>query len=651
MNTYDYKLFEVNNSSSEAFQFYRRSEGQLDSVAQSATDYLITTDINAYCQLNSLKVESMLGIGQPNVKRLLTKLSKQGILKARLYKCILDLISKNMLMLRYSMSITRYSRAYFFEYVNCLEDFLSKFQTGYEGIINTACYKLDSSASSSHIVIIDVIGIGKMGFLADLDGNTSNSMQAIPHNVELQPAMHYSIIERGILNDFGDDVHLRFKQLAIDRKSEYDKSSFSRNDYICYDDYVGEFYKRLEDTILYKNSSRSLSLYNLYMKRVGISEPEQSMQYLCVSTDAELACIRIKTNGRKKADELLCYLHHRLRECPWYIWSETNDLEASCLIICCRSGLNKKSNERYKFEAEILSKVSMIVVDFMNCLVENLFPNVISVENYYVLAYGPMQINYNFNPYSSFPRACRLNKNVLKAINMLWLLDEGRSTMCYDNVAVKEKASSDKALTLSEIIGLENEVVDNDTGHNGFAKNQLSPSDYVISLSEILGANNEDVDDDNSLNCLSKDQSSPCDYVISLSEILDVNNEDVVDDNDLNCLAIEQTFPYDNEIFLSEILDAKKEKSEENDYHDEGILDKSNENSVVQSWKVINILFEEKNRKTKQYIDALFVISRLPPSIFKSHIIRFTISDRLIHQIVMIMKWYYYCSGNSPPGI
>lgn len=56
MNIYDNKLFEVNNSSSEAFQFYRRSEGQLDSVAQSATDYLITTDINAYCKLNSLKV-------------------------------------------------------------------------------------------------------------------------------------------------------------------------------------------------------------------------------------------------------------------------------------------------------------------------------------------------------------------------------------------------------------------------------------------------------------------------------------------------------------------------------------------------------------------------------------------------------------------
>lgn len=617
MNIYDNKLFEVNNSSSEAFQFYRRSEGQLDSVAQSATDYLITTDINAYCKLNSLKVESMLGIGQPNVKRLLTKLSKQGILKARLYKCMLDLISKNMLMLRYSMSISRYSRAYIYEYVNCLKDFLSKFQTGYEGIINTACYKLDSSASSNHIVIIDVIGIGKMGFLADFEANTSNSTKPLLQDVELQPAMHYSIIERSILNDFSEDVHLKYKQLAIDRKTKYDKSSFSRNDYICYDDYVGEFYNRLESTIIDgKGSSNSLSLYELYKKRVDIFEPGRSIQHLCIKTDAELACVRIKTNSRKEADELLCNLHHRLSECPWYIWSESNDLEASCIIICYRSGLNKKSNERYKFEAEILSKVSMIVVDFMNCLVENLFPNVISVENYYVPAYGPMKINNSFNPYSSFPRACQLNNNVVKAINMLWLLDDGRQTMCHDNVAVKEKASCDKTLTISKILGLEDEVVENNNDHNGF----------------------------------SNDQSSPCDYVISLSEILGVNNEDVDDDNGLNSLAIEQTLPYDNEKFLSEIMDVNKEESEGNNYYEEGLSDKNNEKNVVQYWKVINILFEEKNRKTEKYVNALLVISRLPPSICKLNFIRFTILDRLIHQIVMIMKWYYYCSGNSPPG-
>lgn len=490
MNTYDYKLFEVNNSSSEAFQFYRRSEGQLGLVAQSATDHLITPDRNAYCQLNSLKVESMLGIGQPNVKRLLTKLSKQGILKARLYKCILDLISKNMLMLRYSMSISRYSRAYIYEYVNCLEDFLSKFQSGYEDTINTACYKLDSNALSSHIVIIDVIGIGKMGFLADLEGNTYNSTQALPHDVELQPAMHYSIIERSILNDFGENVQLKYTQLAIDRKTKYDKSSFSRNDYICYDDYVGEFYKRLEDIILYENSSRSLSLYNLYMKRVGISEPGRSIQHLCIKTDAELACVRIKTSSRKEADELLCYLHHRLRERPWYIWSESNDLETACMVICYRHGLYKMSNERYKFEAEILSKVSMIVVDYMNCLVENLFPDVISVENYYVPAYGPMQVNLNFGPYSSFPKVCQLNYNVLKAINMLWLLDEGRPIMC------QKQSSEDKIITFSEIVNMENDAVKEDGSRESFAIDKSVPLSYEITLSDILGIEKDELAED-----------------------------------------------------------------------------------------------------------------------------------------------------------
>lgn len=497
MNTYDYKLFEVNNSSSEAFQLSGQSDKQLALAAQTTIDYLITPDINAYSQLNILKVESMLGIGQPNVKRLLTKLSKQGILKARLYKCMLDLISKNMLMLRYSMSISRYSRAYIYEYVNCLEVFLSKFQTGYEGTIRTACYKFDSSAQYSHIVIIDVIGIGKMGFLADLECNTSNSAQTIPHDVELQPAMHYSIIERSIMNDFSEDVHLRYNQLAIDRKTKYDKSSFSRNDFFCYEDYVGKFHNRLDSTIIDgKGSSDSLSLYDLYKKRVDIFEPGRSIQHLCIKTDAEFACVRIKTNSRKEADELLCNLHHRLSECPWYIWSESNDLEASCIIICYRSGLNKKSNERYKFEAEILSKVSMIVVDYMNCLVVKLFPDVISVENYYVPAYGPMQVNLNFDPYSSFPKACQLNPNVLKAINMLWLLDVQRPTMCHYSLVTEKQSSEDKIITFSEIVNMENEAVKEGGSRESFSIDKSVPLYYEITLSDILGIEKEELAED-----------------------------------------------------------------------------------------------------------------------------------------------------------
>jgi len=263
MNTYDYKLFEVNNSNSEAFQLYGQSDKQLALADQSNTDFFINPHIESYCQLNKLKVESMLGIGQPHVKRLLTKLSKQGLKKASLYKYLLDLLSKYMLMLRYMYSTPRYSIVYTNQYKNFVEIFLSEVQTGCEDIINVDCYKIEKDIQFSHVIIVDIVGLGKMAFLVDLEGNNYETIRNLPDCIDLNPVNYYSVIERGILNDFGEDVHLRFKQLAIDRKSEYDKTSFSRNDYICYDDNVGEFYKRLEDTILYENSSSSLSLYNL----------------------------------------------------------------------------------------------------------------------------------------------------------------------------------------------------------------------------------------------------------------------------------------------------------------------------------------------------------------------------------------------------
>lgn len=496
MNTCDYKLFEVNNSSSEAFQFYGQRDKQLALAAQSTTVFFINPHIESYRQLNKLKVESMLGIGQPHVKRLLTKLFKKGVQKAHLYKYLLDLLSKYMLMLRYMYSTTRYSIVYSIQYENLVEKFLSEVQTGYEDIINVDCYKIENSIQFSHIIIVDIVGLGKMAFGADLKGNSYETIQNLPDCIDLNPVNYYSVIERGILNDFSEDLHLRFKQLAIERKSEYDKTSFSRNDYICYDDYVGGFYKRLEDTILYENSSRSLSLYNLYVKRVGISEPGCSIQHLRIETDAELACIRIKTSSRKEADELLCYLHYKLSECPWYIWSESNDLETACLVICYRHGLYKMSNERYKFEAEILSKVSIIVADYMNGLVENLLPDVISVENYYVPAYGPVQVNLNFRPYSSFSKVCRLNYNVLKATNMLWLLDEERPTMCHYSLALEKKSSEDKIITFSENVNMNNDAVKEDGSCESYAIDKTVPLSDEITLSDILGVEKEELAED-----------------------------------------------------------------------------------------------------------------------------------------------------------
>jgi len=235
---------------------------------------------------------------------------------------------------------------------------------------------------------------------------------------------------------------------------------------------------------------------NLFMKRVGISEPGCSIQHLCIKTDAELACVRIKTSSRKEADGLLCYLHHRLRECPWYIWSESNDLKTACLVICYRHGLYKMSNERYKFEAEILSKVSMIVADYMNCLVVKLFPDVISMENYYVPAYGPMQVNLNFDPYSSFPKACQLNPNVLKAINMLWLLDVQRPTMCHYSLVTEKQSSEDKIITFSEIVNMENEAVKEGGSRESFSIDKSVPLSYEITLSDILGIEKEELAED-----------------------------------------------------------------------------------------------------------------------------------------------------------
>ena len=96
MNNDYRKLFEVNNSSSGAVQKEIESIEQSISVTQvqqveNAYDDcigIIMPNHKLFGQLTISKVESMLCIGQPNVKRLMTKMSKQGARPARIYKML-----------------------------------------------------------------------------------------------------------------------------------------------------------------------------------------------------------------------------------------------------------------------------------------------------------------------------------------------------------------------------------------------------------------------------------------------------------------------------------------------------------------------------------------------------------------------------------
>ena len=104
------------------------------------------------------------------------------------------------------------------------------------------------------------------------------------------------------------------------------------------------------------------------------------------------------------------------------MWSESNNLETYCLAVFYKKGISSIKDYE-KCEAVILSFVSEGVVDCLNCAIEDLFPNVISVESIYVPAYGPMRVNLEYNSTNS-EYCCfeRFNPHVLKIINREHLL-------------------------------------------------------------------------------------------------------------------------------------------------------------------------------------------------------------------------------------
>jgi hypothetical protein len=431
MNNDYRKLFEVNNSSSGAVQKEIESIEQSISVTQvqqveNAYDDcigIIMPNHKLYGQLTISKVESMLCIGQPNVKRLMTKMSKQGARPARIYKMLLDLESSYLYMLRYMFSITRYSCGYSRKYNENVKKLINEVKNGYDDIICIGMYKLCKHCQFDYIMVVDLLDYGKMAFLTNIKNCNYNKLENLPSGIDLDPLNCYSILENAIEINYTQELTSKYNELCVRRKSDNDCLSYTWYNYSNKDEAMTLFKEQIKPTrIDAVNSSRGISLLGLFEERMAIAEPGKSLSELSVKTNSNFICVRINISRVKSANKLLCRLHQRLIKCPWYMWSESNNLETYCLAVFYKKGISSIKDYE-KCEAVILSFVSEGVVDCLNCAIEDLFPNVISVESIYVPAYGPMRVNLEYNSTNS-EYCCfeRFNPHVLKIINREHLL-------------------------------------------------------------------------------------------------------------------------------------------------------------------------------------------------------------------------------------
>ncbi len=395
---------------------------------------LFEYDDNAYKRVSKEKKFHMLHIGQPTLKRLLSKIAKEGEGLAFVLKMLLDLQSSYIYMIRYM-----YSRKY-------AKRLTRKFCENVRKIMNASSiydkikiesYRLDNCIQFSHIILVEIIGVGKMTFGVDIE--EEKPLYIRPTDIKSNPVDNYAVIETAIMKEYGNDVYRKFTEMAVKRKKDYDKCTSCNSLLSCYENNIENFLKRIEKIYVRCSvMSCCLPLSTLYQQRVSISQPRTLLNNYKIETDSEFVCISIRLDDMHLADRIIIDLHCKLSKYAWYLWSESNDLDSTCFVLCYRHKLTDENAEYDAFETMLLSRIALTLSDEMHCGLEYLLSDVISIETSYTPAYGPMLVNNSYGIELNTKVAnIRTSKEYVS-----WLLDSGQL-----NLSVLEILGRNQLLT------------------------------------------------------------------------------------------------------------------------------------------------------------------------------------------------------------
>ena len=470
-------------------------------VKEQIEDDSVTISIPDHEVLNSIsksKKYHMLGIGQPNVKRLLRQyFKKEGDQLVNLLWRLLNLISSYYCMLRYLGSTCKFSWVYCSTYDEALNIFLQAYKNCSDDTITVQIYKIERSHTFSHIIIVSIKGIDSMAFYGDLELDN----KLIAHNniiLDYDPLNYYSIIEKTIMTRYGDLIYLRASQMASNRKSRFDKL-YVKN--LLYKNNKAGLEESLKDIELKKfEATEAISLLEIFERRLSVNKPGTCLPELTVGTNKQFVCISIKLDDYMEADRFLLDIHNKFCACPWYLWSESTDMEETCYVLFYRPSLELEDQEYEAYESYLLSVIAYTYINYggsiYSCVNEK-----ICIESFYTPAFGPMLINEEFKPSSSL--YCRILetgddfiKEIVKSGQLIRevLISKNREDLlCYGNQQYNDNDSCDdnNMFDLNDILG-EIDIEDKDTRLLNISQEVENKSEkYNFTLETVLGYGNE----------------------------------------------------------------------------------------------------------------------------------------------------------------
>lgn len=477
-------LFDIENIAKEQIED--------DSVTISIPDREVLNSIS------KSKKYHMLGIGQPNVKRLLRQyFKKEGDQLVNLFWRLLNLISSYYCMLRYISSTCKYNWAYSSTYNEALNIFLQAYRNCSDDTITVQAYKIERSHTFSHIIIVSIKGVDSMAFYGDLELDN----KLIAHNniiSDYDPLNYYSIIEKTIMTRYGDLIYLRASQMASNRKSKFDKL-YVKN--LLYKNNKAGLEESLKDIELKKfEATEAISLLEIFERRLSVNKPGTCLPELTIGTNKQFVCISIKLDDYMEADRFLLNIHNKFCACPWYLWSESTDMEETCYVLFYRPSLELEDQEYEAYESYLLSVIAYTYINYggsiYSCVNEK-----ICIESFYTPAFGPMLINEEFKPTSSLycriletvddfvkeiVKSGQLIREVLISKNREYLLCCGNQQY-YDN----DSCDDNNMLNLNDILG-EIDIENKDTRLLNISQEVENKGEkYNVTLETVLGYGNE----------------------------------------------------------------------------------------------------------------------------------------------------------------
>ena len=353
-----------------------------------------------YTVLYNRTKNTLCGIGQNRVKRLLAAKQKEGDEIAGLYRAVLDAESSCAYYIMY-MGNRRYGERYYSGYCTYIELLLKsclQYNQLHPATPVTIEYKPWRGAGMDSLLFFELPGMLPVLFYVYYEDVQQHCLQLHEKEWDGKVNGNYAKIEEAVMTRYAADILQKRKQIECNRRK---MSCVSPGNLLTPYDDVSQALKliNMQDT-----SGRHITMNDVYQACISYTlTPTYVLPH-----GMYVIHIQDKTWPGKLYESVLRYLHHELRTRDWYVWAALSAVDNRIDVIAYIPPIFNTEVEAKANIAVIYSKVMLAIVDYldMNCsyILRQHVINVDCANSNWEASYSSIMLNGAFNPGPLFPQ-------------------------------------------------------------------------------------------------------------------------------------------------------------------------------------------------------------------------------------------------------